>query len=343
MKKTDIDLSQYEEIVSVTFDNEDPHLAITHKAQGYSANGWHKSLISKSEDTLLTSEIIKALEQVEVKLSFEEFLRRFFHIYGDDAELLTKLLGFETEYEDYLNTSEYTTDEDKDNYQEYLNSRLSRFNLTKSTTLDDVSPEHLVEIITLQKKFEANSEQLGITFDESGEEPLKEDVSKASEPKTDIEGTMDIKELMKSAEAQEIIKGLLTTELDKAKADFDAQLEAKTVELEKAAQELETFRAEKAARVKTGFTNLVKSLTFIEEADQEAVVATLMKAKDSTDVDVKVIVAQLEKAQEQLEKAKETFVTAEDGVDTVEETVIDKSSEDLEEFAKRYAGKEFLD
>ncbi len=47
----------------------------------------------------ITEDVIKALQQVTVSMSFEEFLRKFFYMWSDDAELLAKLLGFETELE----------------------------------------------------------------------------------------------------------------------------------------------------------------------------------------------------------------------------------------------------
>ncbi|MFP8823510.1 hypothetical protein ACKRT4_25145, partial [Enterobacter cloacae subsp. cloacae] len=69
--------------------------------QGYSANNRHVSLLTKSEvdPDKLTVELIKSLEQVTLSISMEEYLRRFFHLWSGDAELLTKVLGMKTEFE----------------------------------------------------------------------------------------------------------------------------------------------------------------------------------------------------------------------------------------------------
>ncbi|HDH8532567.1 TPA: hypothetical protein PJM12_005353, partial [Escherichia coli] len=58
-------------------------IALCHKAQGYSANNRPVSLLMKSDlkPEQLTDDIVKALRQVTVELSFEEYLRRFFDMW----------------------------------------------------------------------------------------------------------------------------------------------------------------------------------------------------------------------------------------------------------------------
>ena len=354
LNKNKINLDDYEEIVSVTFDNDNPHLAITHKSQGFSANGWHTSLLTKSEDVVVTQEIIKALEQIEVKMSFEEFLRKFMNVYGSDAELLTQMLGMTTEYEDYLENSEWASDEDKAYHQEFLNTRLECFTLLKSSTLGDIPEDQLLSVVSLQKAFEAGVEQFGTTFDSKVEdvvsttpEAVTEEVIKSTEditpsinPTTDNnnpEGNeVDIKELMKSAEGQEFLQ----SEIAKSQEKFTAELETVTAELNKAAVELAAFKEEKDTRVKSGYTNMVKSLTFVDEAISDQVIETLMKGREVEGFDLGLIITQLEKAQSELVKAKEDFVTAESGEEILEEQIdIQKSMHSTldEQIAATYA------
>jgi hypothetical protein len=348
--KNKVDLSNYQEILSVSFDNDNAHLAVCHKAQGHSANGWHKSLMMKSDEAPLSVELVKALEQVEVKISFEEFLRRFMGLYYDDAELLTALLGYTTEEENYRVESEWYNDQDIADYKSYLSNKVAKFNLLKASALEDVPKDHLLELIDLQKTFEKNVMQRGISFKDS-DETTNEVSEVITKTKSEInkEVKVDIQELLKSAEAQAAIEALVIekakVEIEKAKAELETDLQAKEQELLKASEELAAYREEKAKRVKDGFTNLIKSFSFIAEEDQEAVVAEMIKAKDSGAIDVKLLVAQFEKAKAEIEKAKADFVSQEDGIDVAEEqidTEIAKSNADVEALAEMYAGKQWL-
>lgn len=107
-------LKKFTEITDVNFDIEGSHLAVTHELQGYSANGYHDSLIMKSAfdyDKVTDLNLMKALEQVTITTSFEEMLRSFFNMWGRDAAVLTSLLGFKTEVEDELENSDMSDDD----------------------------------------------------------------------------------------------------------------------------------------------------------------------------------------------------------------------------------------
>lgn len=129
------------------------------KAVGGAANGY-SVLLTKSCNTGISPEnpikVSKALQQVQVSLSMEEFLRRFFGLYYDDAELLTKLLGFETEYEAWLkdNPSTETTT--------WLEDKVSKFTLMKSLNENPnqvISDEDYIEITNLQYSVEKSLEK----------------------------------------------------------------------------------------------------------------------------------------------------------------------------------------
>lgn len=66
------DLSKYQEITELHFDNPNPHLAICHKSQGYSANLRPEALILKSEIPVATTEVIKSLTGI---VSEQEILK----------------------------------------------------------------------------------------------------------------------------------------------------------------------------------------------------------------------------------------------------------------------------
>lgn len=328
-------LDEYEEITDVTFDHENAHLAVVHKQQAGAANGWHTSLIIKASEDNVPSDVIKALEQVTVKLSMEEFLRKFFDMYYDSAELLTKLLGFETEYE-YRNSE----GNEPTSHIDYLDEKISKISIMKSAyegSLDiyDLPTQDILDIIKCQEKFEIALNKAVIPHQDNRNE----------------ETLMDIKEFMKSAEGKELLAALKTEavqEVEKAKNTeieaIQADLTKASQELEKAAAELEAFRTEKEAKRKEGVQAFVKSLTFIkEDADQESLVEAIFKAKDIEGMEV--IVSAFEKAQAEFVAVKEEFVKSEDeGFESKDEQTveIDKATELTDMLVAKYAGKDFI-
>lgn len=390
MIKNGVDLSKFKEITNVDFSNDNPHLAIVHKDQGGAANGWHQSLLTKSEDVKLSAEIIKSLEQITVTMSFEEFLRKFFDMWYHDAELLAKTLGYKTEYEyyqekyaedgeesegfkvEFVNDETTITDSDGNNIDitptGFLEEQVEYYTLMKSAeSAKDIPQDKYLSILNLQQNFEKGVKQFDIAFEE--DTPTKSEgvviVAKSTETKKDSspsdkqskkkEDPLDIQELMKSAEGQALIQKMAEDSakemIEKAEADVVAAQEAgkeelakATDKLEKASEELSGFREEKEARRKDGMVGLVKSLTFVAAEDSEQLVEELMKGSKAEAMDMKVIVAQLEKAQEAVEKAKSDFVASEEGVELKDEVKdVAKSAELADALAEKYAGKKFLD
>lgn len=80
-------------LTDITFEHEGAHLALVHKAQGGAASGY-KTLVMKSVDNR-SPEFIEKASQVKVTLSLPDFLEKFFHVWGEDAELLATLFGYE--------------------------------------------------------------------------------------------------------------------------------------------------------------------------------------------------------------------------------------------------------
>lgn len=200
-------------LFDIDFNTEGAHVALVGKGQGGAANG-HTTLVTKATNKLPTVEQVaesetvqKALEQVEVKMSMEEFLRKFFDMWHSDAELLTKLMGFETEYEAYLRDAE----SEPMTHVDYLDSTLSGISLMKSMSegsLESISETDYLTLIKYQKTFE------------NGETMNKED--------------MVSKSLLTDSESKvvELTKSVTTLQTDLQKAN-DRIAEFETAEVEK--------------------------------------------------------------------------------------------------------------
>lgn len=146
-------------------------IALTHRDQGYSANNRHVSLLTKSEvdPSKLTVDIIKSLEQVQLTISMEEYLRRFFHLWSGDAELLTKVLGMKTEFEQEIEDNPPDDDswaaEWNERHQEYLDQKLSSVTLIKKALSgDDLSLIEQFELIKARKDFEDGCRDMNLDF-----------------------------------------------------------------------------------------------------------------------------------------------------------------------------------
>lgn len=92
-------------LTDITFEHEGAHLALVHKAQGGAANGY-KTLVMKSVDNR-SPEFIEKASQVKVTLSLPDFLEKFFHVWGEDAELLASMFGYEPSEDE--SDDEYST------------------------------------------------------------------------------------------------------------------------------------------------------------------------------------------------------------------------------------------
>lgn len=157
MPHNEINLEDYEEIIDPVVE----HLAICHKAQGYSANNWgDKPLMLKSKaNNIVVQELRKALKQVRVELSMQEFLRKFFSLWEEDAATLAKILGFDIEGSEWV--------------EEYADEKAEMVTLLKSVKSEEdffeLEPETQDRILDLQVKFEKS-----LLSDKSSEGALSE-------------------------------------------------------------------------------------------------------------------------------------------------------------------------
>lgn len=127
---------------------------------GGAANG-RKILVIKSlgklPDIDEDIEITKALEQITVSLSMEEFLRKFFNMWSSDAEVLVKLLGFETEHEAYMKDRDPDSNDWAKEHEDWINERMSQFQIMKSLNegkLEVIKASELNGLVALQQKLE---------------------------------------------------------------------------------------------------------------------------------------------------------------------------------------------
>lgn len=260
---------------NMDFSGETAAIALVHKDQGGPANLSPKALILKAVNPVadISKEIQKA--QVQVTMSFQEFLRKFFGMYSEDALVLARLLGMEevppeveeVEYEDY--------------YENYINERVASFNIMKalheSTDLEKAVAELDQKDFLLVLQEQAKVEKALAAYDK------KKAKKTTPKPKTKEENmtteTVEKSQLESIQKALEDTKNALQAaqeEIAKAKADQKALiLKARNEAL------AEVIKDEKHLAVISKAVDLVESNeTFVEILD---VLKALITAKEAVE------------------------------------------------------------
>ncbi|AGZ17545.1 hypothetical protein X824_gp071 [Escherichia phage 4MG] len=301
-------------------------IALCHESQGFSANLRPVSLLMKSDlkPEQITEDVIKALQQVTVSMSFEEFLRRFFYMWSDDAELLTKLLGFETELENEAaeNPDDEWVQAWNAQHQEWLEERMESISIAKAANSgEEIDLVKQYELLKLQQLFEKGVSELGLTFTE-GESKDLQVTGVVKEAGTDpvIDTSKENKETSVSDNVTDVTKSQEYLDLVKQLEDAKAKA-AQADEIIKAAVEVE----------KNAALTKAKGFTFATDADHSALADFIIEKANAP------VVALLEKAQARIseletevETVKKEFSTAEHG-SGAEAPVddINKSAEDI--------------
>lgn len=305
-------------------------IALCHKLQGYGANNRPISLLMKSElsPDQLTEDVIKALRQVTLEISFEEYLRRFFDMWSCDAENLAFILGFKTEWEEYLEQCE---PEQVDNYREFMEERLSYITLLKAANdgKTDFTLEEEYELIKAQQQFEKAlkmqpeekdldkagnqpaAEPEKVPAEPAQQDPVEPETEPAAEPQPDPvpEEPVDV---TKSQEYIDLLKRYEEMEARVAKAD----------EIIKAAVEVRRKEAE----------DLLKSFAFVNDEQVASLVDFVMDESNAAIVEVmKAANQMIEEAKAETVKAREEFGLQEEvGTDAAPEVDdLVKSAEDI--------------
>lgn len=348
--------------MSDTIKIQEKGIALCHEAQGFSANKRPISLLMKSdlEPEQLTDDIVKALRQVTVDLSFEEYLMRFFGLWSYDAKKLAALLGFEIEEEAFAREhpdSEWAQ-ADAEMVREWLEEENSTVTLHKAAKEGkELNLIEQYELLKAQQKFEAVTADL---FDAEGniikavENPVEPEVKPEPQPKPVTEPVPEEAPVKDSVETE--VKPEVNTTDNNKPADIegntveDVTKSQEYIDLLKQFEELQAKQAEADAIIKAQvelkkaeMLEKAKALSFATEEDHEMLVEFMLEKANEQ------VVALLEKAQARIaeletevEKTKEEFATAEHGKDgepTVDD--IQKSAEEIlaENVAKALAAQ----
>ena len=261
-------------LTDISFEHEGAHVALVSKTQGGPANGV-TTLITKATNQI-DKDLIEKATTVTVEMQFPEFLRKFFGLYWEDAEVLSSVMGYgRTEYPDT-------------NEKDYIDSRVDSISIMKAVyraenlekALAALTPEQTLAILKdqemLEKALEQVPEQTKLKHEDTPlEQILKSAHLEALADAVSIEkaaGVAAVAEVQKALDAQaEILKSV------QAKVEeFEAAASTAKVEARKSALVGAKVPAEKLEAV-------LKSLTALDDEAFTAQVDLLKSMASAVD------------------------------------------------------------
>lgn len=262
------------------FEKDGAHVALVSKDQGGPANGY-TTLITKATEGIPTAFIEKA-DKVQVTLTITEFLRKFFGMYYEDAEILARILGYDTE----MSEEESPTD-----YEEFIQSKVDSVKIMKnlfraediSKALSEVTEEQFEQLLNDQKMIEKFMSSEGVTdggVSKQNVENTKEDVTEMS----------DKPEMIAKSEMELAVAKAVKEALETKDAELQKALDAVKSYKEKEEEQIAKARKESlkdAVKDEAKAEDLFKSLSAVSEEDFNTVVETLKgltKASDEGDL-----------------------------------------------------------
>ena len=281
-------------LTDINFENEGSHLALVHKDQGGAASGY-STLIMKATNKY-SPEFIQKATQVQVTLTFEEFLRKFFDMWYDEAEILATMLGMED-------------DDDENGYQDYVERQVASFQILKSAHesenkvdfLSKLSEQDYLSVLETQEKVEKalKQKEASPNIEHKDDIPNVQGVGKQPESKT-------VNKQNKQKAGKAVPKednNMSGTPETVEKAQYDAkevELQKALADIQKAKQEIEAFKAkEKEAVEKAREAEVIAAVVDVDAS------AKLFKAvkdldaeafKDVVDV-VKALTAKVDESE----------------------------------------------
>ena len=252
------------------FSKEGCAVALVGPSVGGAANNY-TTLIAKSLN--FSEEFIKKMQAVQVTLELPEFLERFFHLYGSDAEVLARLMGYVEDEKD---------DVEEENYWEnYIQERLSAFKVLETLnesdsvqkSLADLTEEEYLSVLNDQKYLEGIIEKAKIQKNATGVSGATKSPKGRVSKKKEIPMTQEVEMVEKSqlaavekalAEQQTLLQKALDTvakfEAEKKEAITKARFDS--VKQAVASEEIATilFKAVGLVEDEAVFVEVVKAL-----------------------------------------------------------------------------------
>lgn len=254
----------------ISFEKDGAHVALVSKDQNGPANGHAYTLVMKANG--FSPEAIEKMQQVKVTMELPDFLRKFFSVYYEDAEVLARMMGYVPPEKD---------DSKEWSYEDYIQEKIDSFEIIKSAHDTD----NLSSVLT-----KLNEEQyLSLLKDQ---EMLEEKLTKATAELAKKSTEPKIKETKMEENQVEMVEKSALAALQKA-------LDDQAAELQKARDLLIKLEEEKVVA-----KAVARKAEVVAAIKDEAKAEVLFKAvKDASDEDFQAVVKALSEINALVEKS----------------------------------------
>ena len=303
---TEINRKAKRKLSNIDFSKDGAHIALVSTEQGGPASGHDYALVMKSVN--FSEEFIQKASEIKVTLEITEFLRRFFNIYSEEAEVLARALGFTTAMQDRAAAEAaddaMESEDEPSTYEDYIQSKMEAFEVMKALYEADSIPEVLSKLdegeylamLKDQERLEKAFKK--ITKDQKNsakatpvakaEEGSTEAIAKAeqSDDKTEAKvepsetinkGTSMTKEVQ-VAEIEKTVEVVEKSQLDAIQKAFNEQKE----ELQKALELVTKFETERKEAIRKARLEQVKTAVK-DQAKADVLFKALGLVEDETD------------------------------------------------------------
>ena len=308
------------------FEKEGSHVALVGKFQGGPANAVETVVFkSKNTDKISEDQVNKA-SMVTVTMTITEYLSKFFGLWYEDAEVLAKVMGYDTE----VDPVEYNDDW----WDNYIQEKVNAVSIMKSLVIDksdietakavsELSPQDYLQILKSQEVFESNYEKVT---------SLKKSSAK-SEGVTASKGATSpsVEKQEEDSMSEFISKSAMQTAVDEAvqKAVTTVQ-----VELQKAQDKIKQYEQEKAEAVSKARKEAIADV----ESDTAKVEELFKSLESVNDTAFDAVIKALKSKQEKVEKSDLMNEIGSDGKEINPETKVDRTLEILKSQFKTQEG-----
>lgn len=279
------------------FESEGSHIALVHSSQGGPANGYDYALITKATNDIKEKDVEKATE-VQVTMNIVDFLCKFYHLWYEDALVLATAMGFD------VGDAGYTFEESARDYEEYLQEKVDAIQIMKSLVLDkeldeikkavgELSAKDYLVLLKAQEQFEKNFEDAKEKVAALKKSSAKEGVTVSKET---ISPSVEINKKEEDSMSEFVTKAALEAAIEKAVQDA---VKEKDVQLAKALEEIESFKAEKAEGVAKSRKAAIASVEK-DEAQAEELFKSLEALPDEA---FESVIKALQKKEEKVEQS----------------------------------------
>lgn len=244
---------------NIDFSDPSSHIALVGPAIGGPANGADYALVMKAVESF-SPQTIEKMQKIKVTLSVPEFLERFFHLYGSDAQVLARMMGYVPEEPEEI-------DYDEDWYENMIQDRLASFEVMKSMkdgnvaeTLSKLDEKQYLKLLRDQSKLEKAFRQLDRIAKKSTEATASVgDTSTQLVENTDVEAIASETELEKSMSTNNDSQNVEMVEKS-ALVQAETKVSELLEQITKANERIAAFEAQAAESIRKARFEKVKAV-----------------------------------------------------------------------------------